>query len=548
MRSSSQALIRTLAWIAAGMIVIVVFHIGQGSLSLRVGQFAPVIGAFIGGSVALVSATSRQRRSEEVEPWIKYEQWGWVLIGCGVIIWGLGDSCWRYYISMGQTPFPSIADIGYFIFPLMILCGLLLQPPSRTGNKHYLLLLDSLISMGSILAISWFLLLGSLAQSQGEANLAKFLGIYYPVADTALLSCVIFLLMRGQGRAYQATARRVSLMVLGLGLVFFVFSDFAFNVLNNSGTYAEGTWLDMGWPLGMMTIGIAAHLRRALPATPEDVIDMRAQERSERVRFGIVQLLPYGLLTVLFSVLTYNVLSLDATQRAIRPVLLLVTLGVVALVVFRQILTLRDNLRLAERQAQTLEGLERANRQIEDQSLQIARHSAELELGIEHLKEVQANLANGNLKARARLDSGELFPLAASLNLMADRLTKMWQTNAYAQRMSVGLGDLSIAFDRHWNGQSLVIPESCNDIVEINRLLLAMRLRGQQQQQQSGRPSLTGNLLKGQDSVLSPTPMQPYNRRPAGGLQSTPMTLRQKSSRIITEDYPDKEPWLRKNA
>jgi len=145
-------------------------------------------------------------------------------------MWGIGECFWRYFLALGQNPFPSIADLGYSSFPVLVFLGLLLQPSSGTGHRRSLVLLDSLISMGAILAIAWFLLLGALAQAPGEANLAKFLGLYYPTTDMALLSCVVFLLLRGQGGAYQATARRISLLVIGGGLCIFATSDFLFNV------------------------------------------------------------------------------------------------------------------------------------------------------------------------------------------------------------------------------------------------------------------------------------------------------------------------------
>ena len=476
MNSSPCFVVRLVAWIGVAMLIIVVLHIGGSTIALRVGQFSPLTGAFIGGFLTLTCVTLPMGRREGTEPWLRNEQLGWILIGCGVIMWGLGESFWRYYMSIGESPFPSLADIGYFSFPLLVFTGLLLQPPSGAGRKRLLLLLDSLICMGSILAIAWYLLLGSLAQAPGEANLAKFLGLYYPISDTALLSCVLFLLLRGQGRAYQATARRVSLLVIGLGLCFFVFSDFLFNVQQNAGTYIEATWIDLGWPFGMMTIGVAAYLRRYLPVTPKEVIEQRMRDRTEDVSFGLPQFAPYMLLSFLFFVLTLNVLSTDAGQLAIRSVLLLATLGVVGLVVIRQVLTLRDNARLTRQQAESLEDLQVANRLIEEQSRMIAIHNAELEHGIEHLKDVQANLANGNVHARARLTSGALLPLAASLNLMADRLIRLWQASIYAQRLVTALGDLCTALDNHWKGERLVIPDSCKELVEIHRLLRSMHI------------------------------------------------------------------------
>ncbi len=476
MNASARIVVKCVAWIGAIMLVIVVFHIGGGAIALRIGQFSPLIGAFIGGFLVLICVNLPIGRREETESWLRNERFAWILIGFGIIMWGLGDSFWRYFVSMGEAPFPSLADIGYFSFPLLVFTGLLLQPPSGTGRKRLLLLLDSLISMGSILAIAWYLLLGSLAQAPGEANLAKFLGLYYPISDTALLSCVLFLLLRGQGRAYQAKARRFSLLVIGLGLCFFVFSDFLFNVQQNAGTYVEATWIDLGWPFGMMTIGVAACLRRFIPVTPKEVIEQRMKDQAEGISFGLPQFAPYLLLSFLFFVLTLNVLSTDAGQLSLRPVLLLATLSVVGLVIIRQVLTMRENASLARQQADSLEDLQDANKRIEEQSRMMAIHNAELEHGIEHLKDVQANLANGNVRARARLTSGALLPLAASLNLMAERLIRLWQTSIHAQRLVTGLGDLCLALDNHWKGEPLIVPESCRELVEIHRLLRSMRI------------------------------------------------------------------------
>src|SRR5579884_2342558 len=183
-------------------------------------------------------------------------------------MWGIGECFWRYFLSQGLQPFPSLADIGYSSLPPLVFLGLLLQPNSGTTRKRVLVLLDSLISMGAILAIAWFLLLGSLAQAPGEADLAKFLGLYYPITDMALLSCVIFLILRGQGRVYEANARRLSLLLIGVGVCVFAVSDFNYNIQNNMQTYVDGTWADLGWPLGLMIIGLAAHLRRFLLSTP----------------------------------------------------------------------------------------------------------------------------------------------------------------------------------------------------------------------------------------------------------------------------------------
>jgi cell division protein FtsB len=472
-----RTIVKGVGWIGLGMAVVVVFHLG-GTVALRVGQFSPLIGAFIGGLMVLVGVLPPIRLGENAEPWIGKEKLGWLLIGLGIMMWGFGETNWRYYISMGESPFPSTADIGYSAFPLFIFVGLLLQPSSESGSKRLLVLMDSLISMGSILAIAWYLLLGSLAQVPGEANLAKFLGLYYPIADTALLSCVVFLLIRGQGRTYQATARRAGLLLVGLGLCFFVTSDFLFNIQNNASTYVEATWVDLGWPLGLMTIGIAAFMRRYISATPAYVIEERVERNQTHNLFGPTQFIPYILLGLLLLTLALNVLSTDAAQLAIRPVLLCATMGVVALVVARQIFTMWENARLARDQAEALIDLSRANQRVAEQAQEISERNTELERGITHLKDVQAQLANGNLKARANLTSGVLMPLAGSLNLMAERLTRLGQMNIYTQRLMRALSDFCLALERSPGGAPLVVPASCNEFTEINRIILSLQSKG----------------------------------------------------------------------
>jgi len=59
------------------------------------------------------------------------------------------------------------------------------------------------------------------------------------------------------------------------------------------------------------------------------------------------------------------------------------------------------------------------------QAQQILAQKERLEYGILILKEAQARFANGDYKARAKLYQNELAPLAASFNLMAERLIRV---------------------------------------------------------------------------------------------------------------------------
>jgi len=435
MHSGSRLLAALIIALGLGMIVVVTGHIG-GIFALYVRQFSPLVGAFVGGSLTLWSAGLPQDRvSTQAEEWEGYEQLSWVLIGCGIIMWGMGESFWRYFIAIGRSPFPSPADIGYASFPVLVFAGLLLQPSPGTTERRLLLVIDSLISTGAILALAWYLLLGALVKASGEANLATFLRLYYPAADAALLSCVVILLLRGQGSFSQLTLCRITLLIIALGLCCFVASDFAFHLLEHAKTYVAGTWIDLGWSLGLLILGLAAYLRR-FPLVISVALRQHPQQReARRPPFSPVQLVPYLFLACLFAATIANGLATNQVGQPIRPVLLFATLAVVVLVVIRQLFTMRELVHLFQKQASLLDEQKQVNEKIVEMS-------CELESGITHLQEVLARLANGDMQARATLPKGDLWPLAQSLNIMAARLEQASSqsapsTGSTAQRLGI---------------------------------------------------------------------------------------------------------------
>jgi hypothetical protein len=239
-------------------------------------------------------------------------------------------------------------------------------------------------------------------------------------------------------------------------------------------------------------IGVAAYLRRFLPSsTARSNIEEHKESNTERLHFGLAQFLPYLLLVILFLVLGSNVLSSDKTQQSIRPVLLIATLIVIGLVIVRQIMTMQENETLMKEQVGTLKKLEKVYHEVESRK-------AELEDGVSHLKEIQTRLANGDVRARAQIMSGDLWPLSVGLNLMADRMMRSEHNQRYAQKLVRAVGDLSITLEGRRNRLPLVLPASCLDVPEMHRLLVVMGLKPP-----SGNPS-------------PPTPLPPttFRRQP----------------------------------
>jgi methyl-accepting chemotaxis protein len=268
----------------------------------------------------------------------------------------------------------------------------------------------------------------------------------------------------------------MSLIVLGIGLGIYAVSDFNFNLVASTGAYTGQAWIVIGWPVGLMLMGVAAYLRSFLPSTSSEALQQRIHRQAQRSSFGPVQSIPYILLATLLAMLASNIFSNDPNQRSNRPVLVFATLVVVALVILRQILTQLDNERLTRQQAVVLDYLETANNQIEEQAQKIAERNGILEQDIMYLKEVHARLANGNLRARARLTrftSSDLMPLAQSFNLMADRLIHFEDSEQRLQNLCIALDDTILALEKYRMGKPFIMPPSCTNSPEICRFLLA---------------------------------------------------------------------------
>src|SRR5579875_1267486 len=112
MNAQARMVVKAVGWVGVCMIVIVVFHLG-GSFAHVVGQFSPLTGALIGSSLTLLSVLWPRGRQESIEPWLGLEQLSWILVGLGIMMWAMGEMCWRYFIVMGQSPCPSIAGLRY---------------------------------------------------------------------------------------------------------------------------------------------------------------------------------------------------------------------------------------------------------------------------------------------------------------------------------------------------------------------------------------------------------------------------------------------------
>jgi two-component system, cell cycle response regulator len=178
------------------------------------------------------------------------ERGPWLLIGLGLLGWALGDIYWTFSIANDpDPPFPSVADVGYLSFYPLACAGLALLMRARLKGAHWL---DGLIVALAVTAIGVEVLLDLVINNADAAGLSLVTSIAYPVGDILVLSFAAALLVLS-GRV---PSRAWLLIIVGVGVT--ALADAIYSYAAYSGTYQEGDWIDLLWPLSAALIAFSA--------------------------------------------------------------------------------------------------------------------------------------------------------------------------------------------------------------------------------------------------------------------------------------------------
>ena len=261
-------------------------------------------------------------------------RWSWGLLTAGTAAWTLAQGwwCWVEIVQDGATPFPSFADVGFIAFPLLAAAALLLHPAGGGRTGRWQRPLDALMTSAAVGLVSWETTLGAVvAVDVTENTLTSALLVAYPVLDVLLVVLAVLTLAR-------STRGRTPLALVGAGLVAFSVSDSAFAYVAATGGYV-GSSLDLGWVAGFLLIALAALSPRDVDGT-EGPAGREHTVRRASARAAFLPYVPVAAALVVTAALAVGGRQLDGGE--------LLTAGlVVALLLARQYLALRDNGRLA---------------------------------------------------------------------------------------------------------------------------------------------------------------------------------------------------------
>ena len=300
--------------------------------------------AYVAAAASVFSALRHRRRTRTA----------WALMALSAFCWATGEVVWSYYelFLKVETPFPSLADLGYLLAVPFAIAGVLCFPSATSrATSVARTVLDGLLIAGSLFIISWSTVLGAVYRAGTGKILNDLIGLAYPLSDVVIGTIVVILATRSR------RASRLPLFLLAGGLVANLVADSGFAYLTTTNTYGAGNPIDVGWVAGYLLIAIAALLAASTPVLAE------------------VKPVPAGGVGLLLPYAPVAVAALVAAMDELRPgelneIVFWTLLAIVALVVVRQFLTLTDNLEL--------------NHQLE-------ANAAELKKGHEHFRSLVQN-------------------------------------------------------------------------------------------------------------------------------------------------------------
>ncbi|GAA2623577.1 putative bifunctional diguanylate cyclase/phosphodiesterase [Paractinoplanes durhamensis] len=216
---------------------------------------------------------------------------GWRLLAAGCLSWGLGNFYWSWneLVVHAEVLFPSPADIGYLLFPLLATVGLWLIAGWTSLGSRVTVLLDGLIVGCALFVIGWSLTVREVWEAGSDSVLGFVVSMAYPVFDIVLATVVVLLAART-----RRGSRGIGLLLL-LGLTGMTISDVLFALDTSAGTYYSGQNSDAGWFFAFAAYAAAGWLATRRPMTFDHTgVMARWQTTLPYAPFGLAALVVAG--------------------------------------------------------------------------------------------------------------------------------------------------------------------------------------------------------------------------------------------------------------
>src|SRR5215218_1729593 len=196
----------------------------------------------------------------------RQERGAWLLVGIGVLAWALGNVYYTAVLyDMDDPPIPSPADVGFLLFPVLAIVGVLALVRARTRDVPTTLWTDGSIAALAITSVSAAIVFETALDAASGKPLAVATTLAYPITDLVLIGVSV--------GALASTGWRLdrTWVLLALGIGVFWLADSLYLVQTATGTYTAPAWFDIGWTLGLVFVALASWQPAAVrrPAVPD---------------------------------------------------------------------------------------------------------------------------------------------------------------------------------------------------------------------------------------------------------------------------------------
>ncbi len=258
----------------------------------------------------------------------------WAAVSLGCLGWAVGQAVWTVLdlTHPDDVPYPSLADVGFLLFPVGAIACLLLFPPAVGINTRARSVLDGCALLAALLAIYWAIAGSALVDPNAAALTVPHLivTIAYPAGDILIIGLAFYAVSR-------PTRHRLPLALLAGGVSAMALADAGFAALPSN--YQTGRLPDLGWVAAFLFLTFAAVAGGRLLA-----IDRAAGLSPSPSQPPGASMMPY--LPLALAATTIGILAIAGNSPGLVETL--AVSAAVAAVLLRQYLTVRDNRRLLE--------------------------------------------------------------------------------------------------------------------------------------------------------------------------------------------------------
>jgi diguanylate cyclase (GGDEF)-like protein len=325
----------------------------------------------------------------------KRVSFAWAMFASAQFLYTCGDVLWMVdELFLNISPYPSLADAFYLAnYPFFLIGTFFLtnERHSRIENiKHSL---DMLITLAAaILGIWYFLVQPIISQGINDSHFLLFLTVAYPVGDIVLFAALVWLINHDTKRFST-----IPVLLLFGGIFFTIVFDTIYSYQAFVGTYEGGKYLDIGWILSYLVIGLAGYHQALFP--DPDRLPEKQNKLADKFQTNFGKVVPY--LPYAWMIFAYFLLF-KGTGLVQSNVFITLYTGVgliIVLVILRQFIALYENSKLNMRLLKALDSVQQQTQRLETTNLELeaeiqSRMKVEMRLSYDALHDSLTDLPN----------------------------------------------------------------------------------------------------------------------------------------------------------